>query len=162
MKRLFITRHAKAERDGISDADRPLSKRGLRNAPEMALRLKEKGFSPDLIVSSPARRALHTARLFAAVFDYPENKILAEAEMYASGVDSLLRTVNAADNSCQNLFLFGHNPEFSLFAEYLSSSVSIDLPTCGVAVIVFDIDDWRLVSGGTGQLVLVDYPKKES
>ena len=76
MKNLLLIRHAKSSWDDplLSDQERPLNKRGKRDAPAMGLMLKEKGLHPDLILSSPAKRALKTAKLIAEAIDYPKKQ----------------------------------------------------------------------------------------
>ena len=72
MKTLFLVRHAKSSRNdaAMPDKDRPLNDRGKRDAPKMGERLAKRDVKPDLILSSPARRALRTAEIIAKKLDY--------------------------------------------------------------------------------------------
>ena len=82
MKKLFLVRHAKSSwaDPSLADLDRPLNKRGLRDAPFMAKLLKGRGVQPDRILSSPANRAFTTASYFAEALDIPSKEIDIETE----------------------------------------------------------------------------------
>ncbi len=85
MKTLLLIRHAKSSWNDpeMDDFDRPLNKRGKLNAPEMATRLLSRGVVPELIISSPAKRACSTARIMAKEWKYPKEAILLEEELYS-------------------------------------------------------------------------------
>ena len=83
MKRLVLVRHAKAVQWGYEDDfNRDLTERGVSDAGKVSAFLKEKGIRPDLIITSPAARALQTAMIFAGTFNYPEEKVVEEEEMF--------------------------------------------------------------------------------
>jgi phosphohistidine phosphatase len=161
-KKLLIVRHAKSDwnQSGIRDFDRPLNDRGERNAPEMARRLVKHGLVPQLLVSSPALRALSTAKIFANVFGYQHSDIVRVPEIYEARSLTLLEIVNGLDNSADFVALFGHNPGVSHLASKLVDSQYFDLPTCGMVLLKFPFDDWKLISAGTGTLKMEDFPKK--
>jgi phosphohistidine phosphatase len=121
MKTLVLVRHAKSSWDnpGLSDFERKLNKRGVRDAPYMGKVVKEKGIQPDLIVSSPAVRALTTAKFFAHALDYSEDQIDKRESIYTSGPRQILTIINHLDDELNTIMLFGHNPDlttlFSLF-----------------------------------------------
>ena len=87
MKELILVRHAKSSWKDASvyDHERPLNKRGKRDAPEMGARLKLRGCEPDLIVSSSAVRALETARTVAGEIGYPLGRIVVDERLYGRG-----------------------------------------------------------------------------
>ncbi|WP_343531936.1 histidine phosphatase family protein [Pedobacter sp.] len=161
MKQLFIVRHAKSDWGDINlrDFDRPLNHRGHKNAPEMVNRLVEKSIKPDAIVSSPALRALTTAKYFAAGWQLPSEQLDTNANIYEASVKTLLKAVNDFDPQLNKIALFGHNPGLTDLLNYLTGEYISNMPTCSVAIIEFPFDDWKLISGGTGSLVLFDYPK---
>lgn len=161
MKQLFIVRHAKSDWGDINlrDFDRPLNHRGHKNAPEMVNRLVEKSIKPDAIVSSPALRALTTAKYFAAGWQLPSEHLDTNANIYEASVKTLLKAVNDFDPQLNKIALFGHNPGLTDLLNYLTGEYISNMPTCSVAIIEFPFDDWKLISGGTGSLVLFDYPK---
>ncbi len=162
-KKLLIIRHAKSDWNNpeIRDFERPLNERGERNAPEMARRLIRHDLVPQLLVSSPALRALTTAELFAGVLGYERSSIVQVPEIYEARSSTLLDIINGLDNQVDFAALFGHNPGVSHLASKLSDSRFLDLPTCGMVLIKFPFDDWSLVSGGTGNIKYEDYPKKD-
>ncbi len=163
MKRITLLRHAKSSwKDlGCADVDRPLSKRGKEDAPMMGGRLADRGFLPDLILSSPAKRAIRTAVAVARELAYPERKIKKKAAIYKAGVDELLRLVSGLGPEVEHVMLVGHNPGFTDFAAFLLSSEDIgNIPTCGVVDLEIDAVSWHGVTAGTGSLLIFDYPKK--
>lgn len=160
-KRLLLIRHAKSDWGNASlrDFDRPLNKRGKKNAPEMAARLIKAQIKPNLLVSSPALRALTTATLFAEAWQIAPKAIKQEPKIYEASEKTLLSIVNGFDDEYETVALFGHNPGITDFANLLSDGHIYNMPTCSVAIIDFDLDSWALISSGTGNLAVFDYPK---
>ncbi|WP_029048407.1 histidine phosphatase family protein [Cupriavidus sp. amp6] len=161
MKTLFLVRHAKSSRDdpSLPDRERPLDDLGQRDAPEMGKRLAERKVKPDLLVSSPAVRALATAHLIADELGYARKDIAIDDRLYASSADELLAVVRALDKKLGSVMLFGHNPEFTDFAQRLSGEIT-DMPTCAVARFRFDTKAWADVGDITPAKVSLDSPKK--
>lgn len=163
MKQLLLVRHAKSDwnTNAETDFDRPLNKRGHKDAPVMAERLLEKHIVPQHIVSSPALRAITTAKYFAELYNIDEKLIQLEPSIYEAPVSNLLSVINKLDNKYNFVALFGHNPGITGLAVKLSDSSVYDLPTCGVVLIEFPFDDWAMISENTGEQKLYDYPKSE-
>ena len=161
-KQLIIIRHGKSDwaDPGTSDFDRPLNHRGNKNAPEMAERLIRKNLVPELIVSSPARRAITTAGHFSTTWDMPLENIQQEDSIYEANVTALLKVINKLSNDTERVALVGHNPGLTDLINYLADAHIYNLPTAGIVVIDFLFDDWSLVSQHTGSLFLFDCPKK--
>ncbi len=161
MKQLFIVRHAKSDWGdfNIRDFDRPLNERGHRNAPEMAERFVKKGLSAELIVSSPALRAFTTANYFAKAWDIEPTLVNTNDAIYEANKTTLLSIINKFNNQYEKIALFGHNPGLTDLLNYLTDDFSVSMPTCCVAIIEFPFDDWKLISEGTGKLLVLDYPK---
>lgn len=161
-KQLMIIRHGKSDwaEPGTADFDRPLNHRGNKNAPEMAERMIRKNLVPELMVSSPAKRAITTAGHFAATWKIPTTDIQQEASIYEANVTALLKVVNHFSNDAERVALVGHNPGLTDFINYLADAHLYNLPTAGVVVIDFPFDDWSLISQHTGSLFLFDCPKK--
>ena len=160
-KQLFIIRHAKSDWSfDVSDFERPLNFRGFKNAPEMAMRLVQYTILPQYLVSSPAKRAITTAQIFAEHLRIPVSDIQTDDRIYEALPNTLLQLINGLDNRYDRVALFGHNPGFTLLANYLADDYIADIPTCGIVHIRFDsIDDWASVSGGTGTMAWFTYPK---
>jgi len=161
MKTLYLIRHAKSSWDfpHLSDSERPLNKRGKRDAPDMGDRLAKKGLFPDLMLSSPANRALTTCRVIAGKLGYPEEAIETDKKIYHAGVDELLKVIRQIDDTWNTVCLFGHNPGFTDFANELTHSDIYNIPTCGVFACSFSIDSWKDAGYGKGKRIFYDYPK---
>lgn len=163
MKTLTLIRHAKSSwRDsGLSDRERPLNKRGERDAPVMGKRAAEAGIRPSQIISSPAVRAWTTAKAFAKELGYPIEFLQREDGLYLASLDNLLDAVATQDPGFNNLMLFAHNPGLTDFANYLVPGLTSNLPTAGVVSVNLDCDDWMLYDRPKTELVVYDYPKKQ-
>ena len=160
-KQLLLIRHAKSDWNNyeLADFDRSLNKRGNANAPEMANRLVKKQIIPDIIISSPALRAITTAKYFAEVWCMDDAKIQQEKSIYEANVQALLKVVNQLDNQFDHVALFGHNPGLTDFTNYLSDANIYNMPTCSMVMIEFPVDNWSEISADTGKLAFFDYPK---
>ena len=121
MKTLFLIRHAKSSWDdtALPDKDRPLGDRGRRDAPKMGKRLAKRDVKPDLILSSPARRALTTAEIVAKKLDYKLKDIVVDDRLYAGAVHDLLNVIHKVGDKLERVMLFGHNPELTELAHRL-------------------------------------------
>lgn len=161
MKHLLIIRHAKSDWGdfNLKDFDRPLNHRGHKNAPEMVNHLVAKSIKPDAIVSSPALRAITTAKYFAAGWNFDANKLTTNPAIYEANTKTLLNIINNFDNNLDSIALFGHNPGLTDLLNYLTEEHISNMPTCSVAIIEFPFEEWKLISVDTGNLVLFDYPK---
>ena len=161
-KRIILVRHGKSDwaDSGMTDFDRPLNHRGHKCAVEMAERISRKQLIPQLIVSSPAKRAFTTAQHFSEVWKMSAAEIQQEPSIYEANVTALLHVLNGLDNSYSNIALFGHNPGLTDFANYLADANIYNMPTAGIVVIDFPFDDWSMISEHTGTLFLFDFPKK--
>ena len=155
-------RHAKSDWSDLDlrDFDRPLNERGRTDAPEMGQRLLKKMIKPDKVISSTAVRALDTCKIICHTIAYKEQAIIEEPRIYEAAVPTLLDIVNHLDNDKDVVALFGHNNGITDFAVYLTGSDIYNIPTCGMVLIEFPFDDWRMVNKGCGELVFFDYPKK--
>lgn len=163
MKYLFLNRHAKSDWDDrqMNDFDRPLNSRGLDDAPMMGKRLSERDNEIDLIVSSPAKRAITTAKMMAKELGYSAENIQEEPKIYEAQVRELLKIVNGLDNDYNSVIMFGHNPGFTDLADYLTGAGILNIPTCGICKIAFDFEDWGEASAHTGKMEYLDFPKRE-
>lgn len=162
MKRLVICRHAKSAWDDpfLSDHQRPLAPRGLRDAPDMAKRLKKRGIYPDAILTSDARRALQTAGITADELGFEHEKIEITDQLYHAGSRSILRQVRSCGDDVGTLFIFGHNPGFNELIEALGQPID-NLPTCGQFGFIFEVENWEGISAENAQFWFFDYPKSE-
>lgn len=157
MKQLFLIRHAKSDwtNPELKDIERFLNERGYANANMMAAKFN---YKPDLIITSPAIRAISTALIFARNLNYNANNICIKQELYETSVNDYLSVINSIDNSHNTVLLFAHNPTISDVAKHLTQALPMEMPTCAIAGISFDVTDWKKAK--IGELVLFDYPKK--
>jgi phosphohistidine phosphatase len=162
MKTLTILRHGKSSwsDNGLSDHERPLSRRGERDTPRMGARINEAGIRPSLIMSSPAVRAWTTAKIVAKAISYPVEFLHRENDLYLAGVDRLLSLLSQQDNAFNSIMIVGHNPGLTEFANYLLPEVTDNIPTCGIIALNIETKDWELRERKKAHLLLHDYPKK--
>ena len=162
MKTLTIVRHAKSswKDSSLTDRERPLNRRGERDAPKMAKRIVAAGIRPSLILSSPAVRAWTTARTIAPEINYPIEFLQREDDLYLASVNTILDVLVAQDIGFNSIMLFGHNPGLTDFANYLVPGLTNNLPTTGVVSVSFDREDWSLYDKPEITLELHDYPKR--
>ena len=162
MRRLTLVRHAKSDWSlpGQNDWDRPLNKRGQRDAPEMARRLRSRRLKPDRILSSPAVRALTTASVMARELKVPASHVTQDERLYLASPADLLAVIHELGADAKHLMVFGHNPGMTECANRLSAGDQIDnLPTCGVFTAIFELADWSALDWGFGLEAEFDYPK---
>ena len=161
MNTLFLVRHAKSSWDNaaLPDKERPLNDRGRRDAPKMGERLAKRDVKPDLILSSPAVRALSTAEIIAEKLNYRRKDIVVTERLYAAEVDDLLDVIRQLGDELKCVMLFGHNPEFTELAHRLSGEIA-HMPTCAIAEFTFDAKSWSGIDSIKPAQILLDYPKR--
>jgi phosphohistidine phosphatase len=162
-KTLSIVRHAKSswKYDNVLDIDRPLKNRGIRNAYEMADDYKH-GAKPDLIITSPANRAIHTAIIFARIINYPLGNIIINESIYAGYLEVLLNLIGKSDNTVNTLMLVGHNPTFNELANYFLKKPIDNIPTAGIVTLTFETGDWKKISKDNLKKNSFIYPDKQN
>jgi phosphohistidine phosphatase len=163
MKRLLVVRHAKSSWDDPrqSDHDRPLNKRGERDAPFMGKLIAESEDMPDLILTSTANRAQTTARYFAKAANLPEDRFRPMPELYPGIMSNILKVLNSLNDEQGHVWLFGHNPAMTQLPNYLcGSTVLAHMPTCGVVFVDLSIVHWAELQEGVGKQVEFHYPKQ--
>lgn len=162
MKTLIIVRHAKSswKDPNLDDFDRPLNRRGKQAAPEMGRRLKARGCAPQLLISSPAKRARKTAQVLAEELGYPQKKIVFDSDVYEASNVGLVALLRNIDASIDEAMLVGHNPSVEALSRYLSGTAVEKFPTAAASCISLDIARWDELGPGTGRMVFFDYPRK--
>jgi phosphohistidine phosphatase len=162
---LLVMRHAKSDWDSgaASDFDRPLARRGKKDAPRMGAWLKHEGLVPDLVVSSPARRARQTVKRVCQEAGCDSDRIVWDAEIYGGGISGLLGVLERCPPSAARVLLVGHNPGLEDMVTFLDAAVEPPpdgklLPTGAVARMEMP-DDWSELSRGDARLLGVQRPK---
>ena len=158
---LVLLRHAKSSwaDSALGDYDRPLNKRGRRDAPEMADRLRRRGLAPDLILTSGALRTRQTAAALVAALDLDESRLAHDSALYLASEERLLRRIQALDDGLRQVVLVAHNPGLTELVRRLGVADLENLPTCGYAEFSLALESWGLVGPQSARLVRLDYPK---
>lgn len=159
MKTLYIVRHAKSswEYQGIDDADRPLKKRGIKDAHLMSTILRDKIDRPDVFISSSANRALHTGVIFCKKFKYPMANLKISSSLYSFSDGYLVKTIKALDNGFDSAIIFSHNHGINDFVNGFGNKFIDNVPTCGIVGIKFDTKHWKSIKRGS--TFIADFPK---
>jgi len=127
----------------------------------MGKKLKERQIMPDLVLSSPAKRAGKTATAIAKAIGYPKKRIVFDDNMYHGSVMYLFDVVRNLDDKHETIMLFGHNPAFNELADMLLKENPVhNIVTTGVYCIKFNVDQWQKVQEGEGESIFFDYPKR--
>jgi phosphohistidine phosphatase len=159
MKTVYLLRHGKSKRGPEYDTDfeRPLAKRGKRDSVRMGEYMAERGYVPDLILSSPAERARDTAIRCAEAAGYQGEARLVNG-LYFTGDDVYLELLWELDDAIGSVLFVGHNPTTEAVIEILSRRYA-RMPTAALARIDFDVECWMEVEAGEGKLVWVQLPR---
>lgn len=129
----------------------------------MGKRLKEKDLHPDLLLSSPAERALSTCLIIAEKIGYDPRNVHTDRRLYHASDDTLLSVVRGLNDANDEVVIFAHNPGLTDFANRLTTEpVTNNIPTCGIVSIKFPVDSWKAVTWNNGELGFFDYPKNRS
>lgn len=165
MKTLYLVRHSNAAslKEKTDDFTRKLTKKGKQNAKQMAQQFADSDPSVDLIISSPATRALETARIYAKALGYNDIDILLYEQIYEQegGAESMLKLLHAIDNSRGSAMIVGHEPLLSTFATFLRRTFKEELPENSVVHFDFNNRTWDKISKGRGVVKSFEFPNKE-
>ena len=161
MKTLLLVRHAKSSWDNLtlSDFDRPLNGRGKVEAPQMAKRIKDRKIKIDLFISSPAKRAKKTAKIFMEIFDESKKKLVLVPSLYEASVVNFYNAVETIDDTNNIVALFSHNPGITEFANSLTEYKVDNIPTCGIFAVSMRIEKWNEFKNADKKLLFFDFPK---
>ncbi len=163
MKQLYLIRHAKSSWSSpcLADFDRPLNKRGKKNAPLMAERLSARGVIPQRIISSPAKRAKKTARYMARGTGFQRKNIIYEEGLYFAEHQEVISLIERHLSEVESLFVVGHNSTITDLAEQLTGDHFFNVPTCGVVGIEYRGKKNIVNILEPGTLLFFDYPKND-
>lgn len=164
-RKLLIMRHAKSDwSQDCGDFDRPLNKRGIRSAKKMGCWLKEQGSEPQCILTSPAKRAQQTAKIFCQHADLEVSLIQTEEAIYFGTVKDLYRVLRQISDKLEVILVIGHNPELEIFLQSLAvNRIDIPddgklLPTATIAQIAIQ-PPWSQLSENQGRLSTITRPR---
>jgi phosphohistidine phosphatase len=167
-RRLILLRHAKSDWPDVPDRDRPLAKRGRRDAPRIGRWLREHGCQPDVVVVSAATRTRQTWDLVAPELG-GSPAVHFEPRAYAASALTLLYLAQELPERHHTALLIAHNPGLSDLATSLATPPESDpatnngphpalsLPTAAVAVFEFP-GDWPSLTPGHARLTNLTTP----
>lgn len=162
MRKLTLIRHAKSSwaDPQMNDFDRPLNKRGERDLPQMAQRVRDEfHLVPDRLLTSGAQRALTTAEALADTLELPPEQFRILPELYESCTATLLHVLQQQPDHYHHLMVVGHNPGLEELGYYLSHERLAKFPTSAVLHLHLSITRWSELAESCATLVLLDYPK---
>ncbi|NLX66082.1 MAG: hypothetical protein GXZ19_04815 [Bacteroidales bacterium] len=161
MKQLVLLRHGKAEQGTMTkdDYDRLLTEYGKKNVSDMGDFILTKWGSPDLILSSSARRAYDTALLAAQRLGYPQEEIRTERDLYFAPSRWIVRRISQLGDEVNRCLYVGHNPSVTELINELGVRLD-NLPTASAACFEFHVDSWAEISTGRATFLWLKLPKE--
>ena len=143
-KSLYLLRHAKAESATLqfSDEDRALTPKGIDDAKKLATKLVKKDIGFDLILTSPAIRAITTAQIISNRLDHKQRFLEVDKKLYQADCTTLLTIASKLHKKIKSVMLVGHNPAFEDFAAYMTGE-SVSMQTCSLIEFTFVLKDWK-------------------
>lgn len=162
MKTVYFIRHAKSSWSDLSlmDSERPLNKRGLRDAPFMAKLFVAKEHHPDIIYSSPAVRAYTTAKYFVQALAKTEEDIQQDSRLYLGDEDYIISKIQETSDEANTICFFGHNPTTTHMANIFNEDYIPNVPTAAIVKIQADVVHWKDFGTDTASFVTMHYPKQ--
>jgi len=134
--KIVLIRHVKSDWSADkTDFDRPIREDRKADALKIAQALKAKGIAPGLMITSPAKRTLQTAKLLAKALDYTSSKIEHAESIYESTSEELWRVIQLPRPKVNSLFIICHNPAITDFINSYTNARIDNVPTCGCAVL---------------------------
>lgn len=160
MKTIYIIRHAKSDWsiEGLTDIDRALNARGYNDAHNVGKTMKMKGNIPQLIISSPAIRALTTAMIISEELAFPKSKVIIDPILYDTNTNDYLKVLQSISDDISSVAIFGHNPTVSDLSSFWAGKL-IDMPTCAVVQFQVLSAKWSLLSKGNVNFIEMMSPK---
>ena len=144
----------------MTDFDRPLNTRGIKDAGAMPLRLLSRIQAIDAFITSPALRAKTTAEKFIAAFNRPADQLVQEKGLYLAAPSFYTQFISNLDDRLNTIALFAHNPGITDYANTLSTAIRTDnMPTCSIFAVAAAISSWKDFETAAKAFLFYDYPK---
>jgi len=158
MKEIVIIRHAKSSWEyDYKDIDRPLKNRGITDAGLVSKEFLLFKYKPEFVFSSPAKRAVETCNIFVRNINISNNIVRFHDQLYDFGGDKVVDFIKSMDNTYNKVMIFGHNHALTSIVNLFGDQYIDNLPTCGLVVLEFDIDNWKDVD--QGHIVKTIFPR---
>lgn len=161
MKTVLILRHAKSswKHHGLDDHDRPLNKRGMRDAPRMGRLIEKSGLVPELICSSSAVRAATTARIVAESCGF-DGELRIVPDLYLAGPETYVAVLSNLPDGIERAMVVGHNPGMAELVTELTGH-EVGFPTAALAHVRLTAERWYELEGyPRGKLIDLWRPKE--
>ena len=152
---LYVLRHVKSswDDDTLSDYDRPLAERGVRDGKRLARHIADANIRPDIVLCSSARRAQQTLSFIAASLGAPAVRML--DELYGADVDDVIALIHQLDDELRSVLVIGHNPCLAELAQ-----TDEKFPTGALATLRWDAERWEDVRPGEAEMVSLVTPRE--
>jgi len=146
-KVLILVRHSRPESrvSSFKDFERSLTNEGISDSDKMARFLLDSGIIPDFILTSAAKRAIETSRIFAKTLKIVEKNIKSTRDLYYSSANSILDQINGLSDTVNCLMIVAHNPGISELSNGLSSGRAFYLENTQVSLLEYEIDSWSRI-----------------
>lgn len=161
VKTLYLVRHAKSswEDPELTDHQRPLSKRGIRDVPHMGEVLKKRNVYPQLLMSSTAVRSRLTSESLARHLSYPREQIQFYDKLYFKGIRPMMELLLSQPDKLKTIMLVGHNPDLTDLHNSLCPQLIDNIPTTGIVELHFYIQHWSELETKAGKRGFFEYPR---
>jgi phosphohistidine phosphatase len=160
MKTLLLMRHAKSswKDEALPDHERPLKKRGRKDAKRMAKVIEKNNLVPDLILTSSAKRAVETVDIVAENLGY-QNEIIYSDALYMGEPGDFVEALKTLDKHYDKVMIVGHNPGLEAYLQIVDGDIEA-MPTASLGYLVIGLDEWKEISFETmGDLIGFWTPK---
>ncbi len=149
MKKITLVRHGKSSWEhNVSDTERPLKKRGINDADLVSREFYNLDLIPEVVYSSPAKRAFETCKIFVRNLNISEEKVEIHNQLYDFGGHNVIDFIKSISNTDNNVMIFGHNHAFTSIVNNYGSIYIDNMPTSGLAILEFEIDSWNDLKQG--------------
>ena len=143
----------------LSDFDRSLNKRGIANGEFMSDLLSKRIKSVDAFFSSSSKRTILTSKFFINKINVNKERIYYDENLYHASSNYLIEFISSLKNSFSKVVIVGHNPGFTDISNYFLGNMFYNIPTCGIVIIDFELNDWKNISQKNGKLFYKMFPK---
>lgn len=163
MKEIILVRHAKSSWSdpSLADIERPLNKRGQRDAPVMAERMAESDSDVERVVTSPAQRTRLTTEALIEALHLDADEVVEERQLYGADTVDWLDVIRRQPDFLNSIAFVGHNPGLTEFLNLFLDDPLDNVPTCGIARLRFNVDNWPEIGEAVPERVLYSIPKRE-
>lgn len=151
---LYLVRHAQSAEKQVNQNDfgRELTSTGVKHALLVGNYLLQQQIMPDVIMTSTAERARMTASMIADALKTDPEKINLQEDLYEASTRTFFQFITQLEDHLQHVMCVAHNPVVTYLAEYLTGAEVGDMVPAGMAIIKFNIQSWKEVSQGNGEL----------